>query len=138
MGYGWKGVVTEAGGSLQAASTEMASRYRQQRQGRIAQAQLNHWIGFIDEMVEELEQMNLREQRRVPTSFRARLDRLTARLPAVCQHRLASRASPTRLMDELWRIQAELLSLKHVETRSALEEADREIEAHWNHLGDDG
>jgi hypothetical protein len=97
-----------------------ASRDIRSARRRFARKQFERWrvispLRLVDQMLEELEQMNLRGARRVPLSWQPQLALLNASLPpGVCVDPAEVRVgiSPTRLMEGLFGLQDQLLDLK--------------------------
>jgi hypothetical protein len=97
-----------------------ASRDIRSARRRFARKQFERWrvispLRLIDQMLEDLEQMNLRGARRVPLSWQPQLALLNANLPPgvyVDPAEVRAGISPTRLMEGLFGLQDQLLDLK--------------------------
>lgn len=70
-------------------------------------------IRWTDAMIEELEELNLLEVRRVDISWRPRLALLFSCLPFEYRPSMRAHPSPTQIVDVLFDIQAHLFNLKN-------------------------
>lgn len=70
-------------------------------------------IRWTDAMIEELEELNLLEVRRVDISWRPRLALLFSCLPFEYRPSIRAHPSPTQVVDVLFDIQAHLFNLKN-------------------------
>jgi len=103
---------TQVGG-IQAAITSMVSAARQAHEERLEREAIWRLIQLTDGMIEELEELNLREVPSVSDRWRPVLVLLCASLPFQLRVRFISRPSPTELLDVLFDIQQALFDLKN-------------------------
>lgn len=95
--------------SLADVSQEIARRVEQQRRSRRRTVQLRRLLATVDALLEDLEELHLIGKSRVPLNWAARLDAVTAALPAGMRRTLRTGVTIVRLMDELFAIQESLL-----------------------------
>jgi len=67
-------------------------------------------IEAIDDILETLEHLHLRDRHEVPAAFTTRLERLTAALPPDLRYELRTGVPIVALMESLYTIQGELMS----------------------------
>jgi len=67
-------------------------------------------IDAIDDILETLEHLHLRDRHEVPVAFTARLDRLTAALPPDLRYELRTGVPIVALMESLYTIQGNLMN----------------------------
>ncbi len=107
------------------ANRQIRSAHRNHVLGRYQRWRVTAPIQVIDEMLEDVEQLNLRNARRVPISWELRLAQLATSLPPgiyADPAELRAGISPNRLMEALFCIQDQLLDLKMGGLRTALKE----------------
>jgi hypothetical protein len=105
-----------------------ASRDIRSARRLFARKQFDRWritspLRLIDEMLEDLEQMNLRGARRVPLSWQPQLALLYANLPSgvhVDPAEVRTGVSPSRLIEGLFSLQEQLLDMKIGPLRATL------------------
>ena len=95
--------------SLADVSQEIARTAEEQRRSRRRTIQLRRLLATVDRLLEELEELHLIGKSRVPLNWAARLEALTAALPAGMRRTLRTGVTIVRLMDELFAIQESLL-----------------------------
>lgn len=120
---------------LREANRAIRSARRAFALGRLERWRVTDPIRVIDEMLEELEQMNLRNGRRVPIVWEPRLALLAANLPAtvyIDPGELRAGISPNRLIEALFALQDQLFDLKIGPLRHWLREEEEEAEGLQN------
>jgi hypothetical protein len=115
--------LTDAAREIRFAIRENSRRHRRR-------SRLETPIRVIDAMLDELEMMNLVRRRRVPLAWEPRLQLLLLSVPEHCRRELRSNISPNRLMDMLYEMQDELLTLK-LPVRASLRELDAILDAEF-------
>ncbi len=111
------------------ANRAIRSARRRFALGRVERWRVINPIRVIDEMLDELEQLNLRGARRVPIVWEPRLALLAANLPTpvrVDPAELRAGISPNRLIEALFTLQDQLLDLKVGPLRRWLREEEEE------------
>lgn len=103
---------TQSGG-IQAAVTTMVSAARRAHEERLQREAIWRLIQLTDGMIDEIEELNLRDVRRVSDSWRPLLVLLCASLPFQLRVKFVTRPSPTELLDVLFDIQQALFDLKN-------------------------
>jgi hypothetical protein len=99
--------ISETG--LVATGRAIAERRRGQEE-RDRDRGLSGLIEDIDAVLDGLEQLHLLDQHRVPASYAARLEHLSASLPADVRCDLPTGTTIARLMETLYAIQGKLMS----------------------------
>jgi len=100
--------VSSSTGPLQSAHQEIFGDLRQGWRRQLDRLHTSAPIGAIDRLITELEELLLIGRTRVPVSMEAPLRQLRTALPQPAPE-LRSRVKITRLMDQLYNVQAVLL-----------------------------
>src|SRR5437899_8563725 len=99
-----------------------------QRRNRLAERRrLRRPVVLVDQLLQELEEIQLRGGIKVPAATIARIERLLETLPPECQTEFPLRTTITRVMDRLYAIQDCLLTRKDT-ARQHLQREDMELE----------
>ena len=95
-----------------------------ERQRRVsAELRRRRPVAQVDQILQELEETHLRGGVKVPGAMIPRIERLLSTLPVECRREFPLRTTITRVMDNLYAIQDDLLTLKD-ERRARLRQAD--------------
>lgn len=99
-------------GSMEEACREIWHHLVWARRRQLERERVQRLIELTDAMVEELEQLNLKEVERVGSEWKPRLTFLFSALPFRYVPCLRARPSPSEVLDVLFDLQAPLLNLK--------------------------
>lgn len=97
-------------GLLAQTNATIREAERRQREARDRQSQLRRPVRLIDQLLQELEELNLKGMKRVPMAYEPRLDEilsLVAPNPAVADHvgNVKVKVAIPKLMDALYAIE---------------------------------
>lgn len=97
-------------GLLAQTNATIREAERRQREARDRESQLRRPVRLIDQLLQEMEELNLKGMKRVPMAYEPRLDeivRLVAPTPAVVEHlgNVKVKVAIPKLMDALYAIE---------------------------------
>jgi hypothetical protein len=111
------------------AIEEMTADRRAQEQRQRRALVLERGIRALDVLIDDLEQLNMCQKRRVPPSWQARLALVTRQMPIGLYSDLKVGVSPMRLLNEVYELQEQLFQLKSGRELEVLRAADDQIDS---------